>query len=74
MPRLARIFCWCAGTWGGKVSVLALMAMGRSQGPELLDDVGDGQGGDHDGQVGFNGVAGAVGHRAGSQVTLGHSE
>ena len=49
---------------------------GRSQWPKLLDDVGDGQagafldvvgygqGGDHDGQVGFDRVAGAVEYQA----------
>ena len=53
-----------------------------SQQPELLDDVGDGQaaafldvvrdgqGGDDDGQVGFDGVAGAVEHGAGAEVAF----
>ena len=55
-----------------------------SQQPELLDDVGDGQaaafldvvrdgqGGDDDGQVGFDGVAGAVEHGAGAEAAFGH--
>ena len=39
-----------------------------------LDPVADGQRGEHDGQVGFDRVAGAVVDRAGLQVVLGHAE
>jgi hypothetical protein len=58
----------------------------RSQWPQLLDDLGDGQagagldgvgagqGGEHDGQVRFDGVAHAVEHGSGIEVGLGHAE
>jgi hypothetical protein len=39
-----------------------------------LDPVADGQGGEHDGHVGVDGVAGAVVDGAGGQVVLGHPE
>ena len=56
----------------------------RAQRPQLLDDVGDGpaaafldtvrdgQGGEHDGQVRFDRIAGAVEHRPGLKIGLGH--
>ena len=52
----------------------------------MLDDVGDGQAaafldavrdrrcGEHDGQVGFDGLAGAVEYGPGCKVGLGHAE
>ena len=58
----------------------------QQQGPQLFDDVGDGQaaafldavrhgqGGEHNGQVGFDGVAGAVEHGSGREVGLGHAK
>ena len=39
-----------------------------------LDPVADGQRGEHDGQVGFDGVACVVVDRSGLQVVLGHPE
>ena len=56
----------------------------RAQRSQLLDDVGDGQptafldavrdgqGGEHDGQMRLDRVAGAVEHRPGLEVGLGH--
>ena len=40
----------------------------------VLDPAADGQGGEHDGQVGFDGVALVVVDRPGLQVVLGHAE
>ena len=40
----------------------------------LLDPLGDGEGGEDDGQVGFDGVARAVVDGPGLQVVLGHPE
>ena len=39
-----------------------------------LDPAADGKGGEHDGEVGFDGVALAVVDRPGLQVVLGHPE
>ena len=40
----------------------------------FLDDAGDREGGEHDAQVGFDGVTGVVEDRPGGQVALGHAE
>jgi hypothetical protein len=40
----------------------------------FLDDVCSGQGGEHDVQVGFDGVAGAVKHRPGAKIALRHTK
>ena len=40
----------------------------------VLDDAGHGQGGEHDGQVRVDGLAGAVIDRPGGEVGLGHAE
>jgi hypothetical protein len=57
----------------------AVAAHGRdepSDGPAggVLDPPGDGQGGEHDGQVRLDRVFGAVVERAGGQVGFGHPE
>ena len=72
-----------SGIAGGKVWVAPLMLMvAVAQWPQLLDDLGDGQSGarldgvgdgqcgEHDGQVGFDGVAHAVEHRPGLRSLL----
>ena len=75
------------GMAGGMVCSTPLIAMvaerrGRSCAQEVadrepcpvLDFAADGQGGEHDGQVGLDRVAGVVEHRPGAQVGLGHPE
>jgi hypothetical protein len=59
---------------------------GGAQGPELFDDVGDsqsglvldvagdGEGGEHDGQVRFDRVTGVMEDRSGREVVFGHAE
>lgn len=46
--------------------------VGNGQAAAFLNVVGDGQGGDDDGRVGLDRVAGAVEHGAGAKVALGH--
>lgn len=72
MSRLSRNFLlggrdlWREGRGG------AVAGDGDGQAAAFLDFVGDGQGGDDDGQVGLDGVAGSVEHGAGVKVAFGH--
>ena len=69
---------------GGKAWTAPLTAIVAERSAELADHVadgqagavlglaGDGQGGEHDGQVRFDRIAGAVEHRPGLKIGLGH--
>ena len=66
--------CWPARILHGAVAACGADEFLDAPTGLVLDPVADGQGGEHDAQVGLDGVAGVVVDRAGLQVVLGHPE
>ena len=86
--RGRREICWASAGMRGSAVICwrPRVIGGGAQRPQRLHDLvdrqpgaglglaGDGERGEHDGEVGFDAVAEPVEHRAGGQVGLGHPE